>query len=290
MKVDFTLNALHKLILQILRETKEIPVSRLAKIYGLFTEDKVSIGRIAEAFREQDEPPFLHTTVFSLGTRATAMERDITGLEFVGLVELIRSPSTVLLGVGRDKGLEGYNARLTEEGQRVAERLSQGRRLFLRPRVDKQTSVFVACAFGKDDIDALYERYLEPACSSINYQPDRVDMNEPPQTITEDIMRGITQAACILADLTYARPSVYFEVGLAHGLGIPLILCCRKDHYKSHREDTRVHFDLEQFKISFWSQDKEGRFHWAKNMEPGHRLAKLLPKLGSQQSDALDGE
>lgn len=287
MKVGFTLNASHKLILQILRETKEIPVSRLEKIYGLFTEDRVSIKRIAEVFREQDEAPKLHATLISLDTGPTAMERDIIGLEFVGLIELIPSPSTV----GRYKGIEGHHSVwLTEEGQRVAERLSQGRRLLLRPRADKQTSVFVACAFGKDDIDALYEKHLEPACSSINYHPVRVDMNEPPQTITEDIMRGITEAACVLADLTYARPSVYFEAGLAHGLGIPLILCCRKDHYRSHLDDTRVHFDLEQFKISFWSQDKKGRFHWAKNMEPGHRLAKVLTKLRAQQSDALDGE
>lgn len=285
MKVDFTLKAAHKLILQILRETKEIPVRRLTKIFGLFLEDKLDIKRIAEVFREHDEPSKIYTAILDMNTGPTAIEKDLTGLQFVGLIEVIQSPNTFLYGSMQDKGMNGYTVRLTEEGQRIAERLTQGRRLTLRPRVDKQTTIFVACAFGRDDVDALYEKYLEPACAAINYQPVRVDMNEPLQTITEEIMKGINEAACILADLTYARPSVYFETGLAHGLGVPLVLSCRKDHYRSHIDETRVHFDLEQFKISFWTQDKRGRFHWPKNMEPASRLVKLLSKHTSQQSD-----
>jgi nucleoside 2-deoxyribosyltransferase len=82
----------------------------------------------------------------------------------------------------------------------------------------------------------------------------------------------------VLADLTHARPSVYFEVGYAQGLGVPLLLTCRKDHYRAAHDNARVHFDLEQYKISFWSRNSKGQFIWAKGMEPTKRLKSLVAR------------
>ncbi len=96
-------------------------------------------------------------------------------------------------------------------------------------------------------------------------------------------MEGIRETACIIADLTYARPSVYFEVGYAHGLGIPLLLTCRKDHFHGKVDHARVHFDLEQFKISYWSRNAKGRFQWPAAMEPSERLSKILQPYNRAQ-------
>jgi nucleoside 2-deoxyribosyltransferase len=127
------------------------------------------------------------------------------------------------------------------------------------------------------DVDQLYKKELIPECKSLGYKPIRIDMSEPAQSITELMMEEITNSACMIADLSYARPSVYFEIGYAQGLGIPIILTCRKDHLNGHEDDKRVHFDLAQYKISFWSQNSKGTFEWAgKSMTPRYRLNSIL--------------
>jgi hypothetical protein len=167
--------------------------------------------------------------------------------------------------------------KLTAEGKRIAEALSKGRNTILRPKASSLKSVFIACAFGHSDVDDLYNLHLLPACKNLGYEAIRVDMTEPHQTITEKIMSGINEAACVIADLTYARPSVYFEIGYAVGLGIPLVTTCRQDHFRGEEDDQRVHFDLQQYKISFWAKNQNGSFKWpSEAMEPGKRLASIL--------------
>lgn len=176
---------------------------------------------------------------------------------------------------------EYYEISLTSHGKEVAERLLHGRRVLIRSSKSSRTTIFVAGAFNRDDIDELYHRELSRACASVGLAAFRIDLSEPYQTITDHIIQGIMEAECVIADLTYARPSVYFEIGFAHGLGVPVALTCRRDHFRGDRDDLRVHFDLEQFKISYWSRGVDGEFSWAKGMEPPARLAAILKVEGS---------
>lgn len=165
---------------------------------------------------------------------------------------------------------------LTDEGKRIAQQLAEGRQFIFRPMHPQRTTIFVACAFGSDEIDELYVKHLEPVCTKLGYSPVRVDLKEASETITNSILQGIIEAECVIADLTFARPSVYFEVGFAHGLRVPLILTCRQDHYRAAAENAKVHFDLEQYKISYWAADERGVFIWPANMEPETRLRAVL--------------
>jgi len=217
----------------------------------------------------------------SFGRRVSECEKGVYGLESLGLVKLsssepASSPNRKPIILAKAPSIFKEVVSLTKEGMLAAKRISEKRRVLIRPKGIHLTSIFVACAFGYDDVDKLYEKEFAPACGEVNYTPIRVDMNEPPQTITESIIEGITKSACVIADLTYARPSVYFEVGFAHGLGIPLLLTCRKDHYRGKNDGMRVHFDLEQYKISYWSLTKNGNFRWSKGMKPKERLATVI--------------
>ena len=98
-----------------------------------------------------------------------------------------------------------------------------------------------------------------------------MDALEPPTTITEEVLAGIRRARMMVADLTFARPSVYFEAGVAHGMGVHIILTCRSDHNRGTDDAQRVHFDLEQFKISYWSLQGE-TFSWEAGQRPVDRM------------------
>jgi len=165
---------------------------------------------------------------------------------------------------------------LTDEGKRIAKQLAEGRQVIFRPMRPQRTTIFVACAFGYEEIDELYVKQLEPVCTKLGYFPIRVDLKEDSKPITNSILQGIIEAECVIADLTFARPSVYFEVGFAHGLGVPLILTCRRDHQRGAEANAKVHFDLEQYKISYWTKDEQSAFIWPANMDPETRLQTAL--------------
>lgn len=200
-------------------------------------------------------------------------EKRINFLGRLGFLHIDKNPGWVL-----DSPLTVKEpwVKITEEGSELASKIAENRLLIVRHKSVKRKSIFVATAFGRPDTDELYEVELKPACAKVGFQAVRVDLSEPETTITEAILRGIQVAECVIADLTYARPSVYFEAGFGGGLGAPLLLTCRKDHQKGNIDSERIHFDLEQYKISFWERRADGSFLWKKEMHPKARLTALI--------------
>ena len=166
----------------------------------------------------------------------------------------------------------------TKEGEEVGRRLRKGRQIILRPPVRQRRKIFIACAIGHDDVEELCEQVFEPTCSSLKLQAIRIDQREPSGTISGAILDEIEEVVCVIADLTYARQSVYFEVGFAQGLGVPILLTCRKDHQRGICDEERVHFDIAQYKISFWEMNTNQKFRWPKSMDPKYRLSLILSK------------
>ena len=266
----FNLSTAAQLILRIILESgqEEIPNTSISQAFHYLYPMEAGFSAALSTY----------TSKFSAASSSAEkkfVEKEISGLEYVGLVTI---PEAEQKKTRSTSSASPVKIRLSEEGKRIALAISENRRLIFRPKESAQTSVFIACAFGKPEIDNLSDRILIPACANLGYKTVRVDQSEPERTITELIMQEITQSAAMFADLTYARPSVYFEIGYALGLGIPIVLSCREDHYRGAQDDLRVHFDLEQYKISFWKLEENGEFKWAnKSLEPGIRLAEVIP-------------
>ena len=93
--------------------------------------------------------------------------------------------------------------------------------------------------------------------------PIRVDKIVHNDRIDARIREEIKKADVLIADLTYARPSVYWEAGYAER-AIPVIYICRKDHFDSKPSndvvDLKVHFDLANANIISWSGIGSHRF------------------------------
>ena len=116
---------------------------------------------------------------------------------------------------------------------------------------------FIASAFGKKDVDIIFTNVVKPVLRQRSITPIRVDRVEHNDDIDDKILELIEACDFCIADLTYARPSVYYEAGRVHGMGKPVIFLARSDHFKPKEDDLfgnfRVHFDLQMKNIIKWT-------------------------------------
>jgi hypothetical protein len=116
---------------------------------------------------------------------------------------------------------------------------------------------FVASAIGKEDVDLIYDNAICPVLKELKIKPFRVDRVEHNEDIDDQIFKLIDSADLCIADLTYARPSVYYEAGYAFGTGMPVVYIAKNDHFKAQDKDPlgnlRVHFDLQMKNIIPWT-------------------------------------
>ncbi|HKV77767.1 MAG TPA: hypothetical protein VJP02_06495 [Candidatus Sulfotelmatobacter sp.] len=144
----------------------------------------------------------------------------------------------------------------------------------------------MAMAFGKPETDRLYDRAIAPTLDAVNLQAVRVDRVEHNGDIDDRIIQELKECRLAIADLTFTRPSVYFEAGYAQRV-VPVIYTVRKDHFDRGAPDTaRVHFDLQMRNIIDWCEPDDPRFKT--------RLAKRLsyvlrPILKEEREEAEYG-
>ena len=116
---------------------------------------------------------------------------------------------------------------------------------------------FVASAFGYKDVDEIYSKAIVPVLKDLSIKPRRVDKINHNNKIDFKIIELINECNFCIADLTYARPSVYYEAGFIEGLSKNVIYICREDHFNPKAGDSfgnqKIHFDLITKNIISWN-------------------------------------
>ena len=135
----------------------------------------------------------------------------------------------------------GFLCRVTTSGYIAIEELHTER---------QSDQCFVAMWFN-EATDALYDRAIAPAVRAAGYQPLRID--QKPDflgKIDDQIIAEIRRSRFVVADFTHGdggvRGSVYYEVGFAQGLDVPVIFTCRDDQLYD------LHFDTNHFLHLSW--------------------------------------
>lgn len=105
---------------------------------------------------------------------------------------------------------------------------------------------FVMMPF-KSPFDLYYEGIFKPAIKATELEPIRADDLFRPSVIVSDLWDMIQRAKVLLAELTTKNPNVFYELGLAHAIGKPVILV-------SETMDD-VPFDLQQLRVILYDKD-----------------------------------
>ncbi len=118
--------------------------------------------------------------------------------------------------------------------------------------------VFVAMWFA-DELKDVWRTGFAPGIRDAGYEPFRIDGLHHNGKIDDAIVAEIKRSRFLIADFTCGgvqtengfqpnpRGGVYYEAGLAHGLGMQVIFTCRAD-----RMDW-LHFDTRQFAHIVWN-------------------------------------
>jgi len=107
---------------------------------------------------------------------------------------------------------------------------------------------FIAMWFSDSVKDAWLA--IDNGIRAAGYKPFRVDQKQHNNKIDDEIIAGIRGSKFLVADLTDHRGGVYYEAGLAQGLGLEVIWLCRKSDLQ------KMHFDIRQYNTIFWEHDK----------------------------------
>jgi hypothetical protein len=95
-----------------------------------------------------------------------------------------------------------------------------------KPKRDLRGSpkaAFVLMPFG-GYFDSYYATVYKPGLEAAGYVVRRADDMYAPEPIIKEIQQSIVKAELILCDMSGRNPNVFYELGLAHAIGKPVIL------------------------------------------------------------------
>jgi hypothetical protein len=88
---------------------------------------------------------------------------------------------------------------------------------------------FVLMPFSKE-LAALYQNHIRAAVESQGLTCMRADELFSPGQVMEQIWEEMNRAGLIIADLTGKNPNVFYELGIGHTLGKPVILMAQSEN------------------------------------------------------------
>jgi hypothetical protein len=120
---------------------------------------------------------------------------------------------------------------------------------------------FVIMPIGRPETELVWTEVYKPTIEACSFKPCRVDKEDDGRQLPTQIIQFLQLSPLLIADLTFARPNCYYEIGFAMGLNRErnVILCCREDHNSDSprfvASQNKVHFDIHSYGILWWDPE-----------------------------------
>jgi len=117
---------------------------------------------------------------------------------------------------------------LTDMLESEASYSTRVRPLFGKPESFENDDIFVVMPF-EDALRPVDEDHIKVVCKSAELQCQRADDFFRAHQIMRDVWSAIFSCRCVIADCTGRNPNVFYEIGVAHTLGKPVILIAQNE-------------------------------------------------------------
>jgi len=131
--------------------------------------------------------------------------------------------------------------------------------LFGRPKVPPMPSdLFVIMPFA-EELRAVYEDHIRAVAGRLGITSTRGDDFFAASSIISDVWNAITRAKVLVADCTGRNPNVFYELGIAHTLGKPVIVIAQD------KDD--IPFDIQHIRIILYNFTPRGMLDFEHALE-----------------------
>ncbi len=187
---------------------------------------------------------------FQVGDDYKALDASITALRSDKLIEF-------------DYGLDRYI--VTKQGRDIqthsslsplyGSKLSIGNAITISPLFQVPNNESHALAYFdvlvvmpfQEDLSTFYEEGIKTTVEELHLSVGRADELFSSRSIMDDIWRAIYFSKFLIADCSYKNPNVFYEVGIAHTLGKPVVLLSQSN------DD--IPFDLRHLRHIFYNPE-----------------------------------
>jgi len=114
---------------------------------------------------------------------------------------------------------------------------------------DKRSDVFVLMPFSPD-LEEIFKTHIKSVAHALGLKANRADDFFNADMVMNDIWKRICGSRVIIADCTNRNPNVFYEIGIAHTVGKPVIIITQKS------ED--VPFDLRHYRYIHYEYTPPG--------------------------------
>jgi hypothetical protein len=129
--------------------------------------------------------------------------------------------------------------------------------MFGKPDQKYTYDVFVLMPFS-EELKPVYDDHIKETIKKLNLSIARADDFFSHNTIMNEIWSAISYAKIIIADCTGKNPNVFYEIGLAHAIGKPVILTTQ------NQDD--VPFDLRHIRYIYYNTTPRGMKKFEENL------------------------
>jgi hypothetical protein len=112
-----------------------------------------------------------------------------------------------------------------------------------------KADMFVMMPF-KAEMKHVYDEAIRPAAQSLNLSINRGDDFFTKHPIMTDIWSAIYHCRVVIADCTGKNANVFYELGLAHTIGKPVIMVAQNEN--------DIPFDVQNYRRFIYSDTQEG--------------------------------
>ena len=132
--------------------------------------------------------------------------------------------------------------------------------------------LFVLMPFN-DDLKPVYEDHIKKVAASLNLSAKRADDFFTADAIMRNIWSAIYASHLVIADCTGRNPNVFYEIGIAHTIGRPVILIAQ------NKDD--VPFDIRHIRYIQYDLTPSGLREFEDRLRKTiqHELGILLPQV-----------
>jgi hypothetical protein len=121
--------------------------------------------------------------------------------------------------------------------------------LFGKPRPFVAPDVFVLMPF-EAGLRPVYDDHIKAVAKQLSMSVARADDFFTTHAVVDDIWAAVYAAKVVIADCTGRNPNVFYEIGMAHTVGKPVVLITQND--------ADVPFDLKSLRYIHYSYTPPG--------------------------------